>query len=99
MIIAPTMHKPATSNQIEPVLLESMALSVPNKATRVKVRNPAFADGLRSRSRPISKPIARLVRNYGSASMPLPCRNEDSITNSVLRLKRQLALLGAQVAS
>src|SRR5688500_18716202 len=37
------------------------AASVPESATSAKVRTPALAAGLRSRSRPISRPMARLA--------------------------------------
>src|SRR5512147_1466650 len=70
---------PAISSQGEPVLLESIAIRVPNTVTSAKVRSPALAEGLRSRSSPMSRPMARLVRNWGSASIPLPCNRVDSM--------------------
>src|SRR5574340_499815 len=74
-----TASRPAISSHGESALLESKAVSVPNTATSAKVRSPALADGLRSRSSPISRPMARLVRNCGKASMPLPCKKPVSI--------------------
>ena len=75
MIMLATASRPAISSQGEPSFVESSADSVPNRATSAKVRRPALADGVRSRSRPISRPMARLVRNCGRASMPLPAEN------------------------
>jgi len=68
-----TASRPAISNQAEPLLSASRAMSVPNSETRAKVRRPALAEGLRSRSRPMSNPMVRLVKNRGRLSMPLPC--------------------------
>jgi len=79
MIMPATASRPAISSQGEPSFVESSAESVPNMATSAKVRSPALADGVRSRSSPISKPMARLVRNCGKASMPLFSRKMLSI--------------------
>src|SRR5574340_1209463 len=76
-----TASRPAISSHGESALLESSAARVPNTATSAKVRSPALAEGLRSRSSPISRPMARLVRNCGKASMPLPCRKPVSIAS------------------
>src|SRR5574340_286458 len=74
-----TASRPAISSQGVPSFVESSADRVPNKATSANVRSPALAEGLRSRSSPISRPMARLVRNCGNASMLLPCRKPVSI--------------------
>src|SRR5512133_53552 len=73
---------PAITSQGEPILSESMDSKVPSRATNPKVRSPALAEGLRSRSSPISRPMARLVRNCGRASIPCTCRKAMSILNT-----------------
>src|SRR5574340_190363 len=105
MIVPATASRPAISSQGEPSLVESSAAKVPNTATSAKVRNPALADGLRSRSSPISRPMARLVRNCGNASMPWPCRKPASIcsplyflpvANDELQTLRAIVFIDAQ---
>ena len=81
MIMPATVSRPAISSQGEPSFVESRADKVPNTATSAKVRSPALADGLRSRSSQISRPMARLVRNCGKASMPLLCRKVVSMVS------------------
>src|SRR5258706_197072 len=78
MIIAPTSRRPTMSSAGEPVSSPSSALTAPNSATSAKVRRPAFAPGWRSRSRPISKPMARLAANAGSLSSSVPCNQISS---------------------
>src|SRR3990167_9026675 len=85
-IVPATASKPAISSQGEPSFVESSAAIVPNTATSAKVRSPALAEGLRSRSSPISRPMARLVRNCGNASMLLPCKKLVSIYSSLYAL-------------
>src|SRR5450756_1932942 len=105
MIMPATASRPAISSQGEPSFVESSADSVPNRATSAKVRSPALADGVRSRSNPINKPMARLVRNCGKASMPLFCRRTVSIalplyvlpvTNDQLQALRAIVFIDAQ---
>src|SRR5258706_10863415 len=78
MIMAPTSNRPTMSMAGEPVFSLRSAVAAPNKATSAKVRRPAFAPGWRSRSRPISKPIARLAANAGSLSRSVPCNQVSS---------------------
>src|SRR5450759_655447 len=105
MIMPATASRPAISSQGEPSFVESSADSVPNRATSAKVRSPALADGVRSRSNPISRPMARLVRNCGKASMPLFCRRTVSIalplyvlpvTNDQLQALRAIVFIDTQ---
>src|SRR3989338_9622708 len=85
-----TASSPAINSQGEPSFAESSADKVPNTATSAKVRSPALADGLRSRSSPISRPMARLVRNCGNAPMPLPCNKAVSIVSSLKHFIRRV---------
>ena len=48
---------PPVSSHGEAVSSDSIAATVPNGANSAKVRKPALAAGLRSRSRPINRPM------------------------------------------
>src|SRR5574340_1593038 len=100
MIISPTISNPPARTQGASVLAESMADSVPNSATSANVRRPALAAGLRSRSSPINRPMARLVRKSGKDSRPLPCRKGNPVMLLSIRLpvpEGQLQGLGAAI--
>jgi len=72
MIIPPTRTSPATTNHGLPCACANTEHTQPSKPTSAKVRRPARALGFRSRSSPMSSPMARLVSRSGSRSNPSP---------------------------
>jgi len=73
IIISATAAAPAATRAGNSNRTASAAHAAPNRATSAKVLNPALAVGLRSRSRPISRPMPSAVRNSGSESRPCSC--------------------------